>query len=136
MRIQSWVGRIHERRAWQPTLAFMPGESHEQRSIVVCGPWGYKESNTIEETWHADRVGEMQALLTKDSQSVRTAFSSFSSLLSVCGSIEYKALGILQPRGLSKRIYLYIRAHRNFEKEFCIKCGQDENKWFVNCGDK
>ena len=136
MRIQSWVEKIHETGAWQPTPAFMPGESHEQRSLVVCGPRGHKESNMTEETWHAHRVGEMQALLTKDSQSFRTAFSSSSSLLSVCGTIEYNASGILQPRGLSKRIYLYIRAHRNFEKEFCIKCGQDENKWFVNCGDK
>ena len=136
MRIQSWVEKIHETGGWQPTPAFMPGESHEQRSLVVCGPRGHKESNTTEETWHAHRVGEMQALLTKDSQSFRTAFSSSSSLLSVCGTIEYNASGILQPRGLSKRIYLYIRAHRNFEKEFCIKCGQDENKWFVHCGDK
>ena len=78
----------------------------------------------------------MQVLLTKDSQSFRTVFSSSTSLLLVCGTLEYNTSGVLQPRGLSERIYLYIRAHRNFEKEFCIKPGQDENKWFVNCGDK
>ena len=26
-----WVGKIPWRRAWQPTLVFLPGESHGQR---------------------------------------------------------------------------------------------------------
>jgi len=29
-----WVGKIPWRRAWQPTLVFLPGESHAQRSLV------------------------------------------------------------------------------------------------------
>ena len=29
-----WVGKILWRRAWQPTLVFLPGESHRQRAIV------------------------------------------------------------------------------------------------------
>ena len=28
-----WVGKIPWRRAWQPTPVFLPGESHEQRSL-------------------------------------------------------------------------------------------------------
>ena len=35
-----WVGKIHWRRKWQPTLVFLPGESHEQRSLAGCSPWG------------------------------------------------------------------------------------------------
>ena len=27
---------------------FLPGESHEQRSLVGCSPWGRKESDTTE----------------------------------------------------------------------------------------
>ena len=27
------------RRAWQPTLIFLPGESHGQRSLGDCSPW-------------------------------------------------------------------------------------------------
>ena len=31
---------------WQPTLVFLPGKSHEQRSLVgLMGPWGLKESD-------------------------------------------------------------------------------------------
>ena len=30
-----WVGKIPWRRAWQPTLVFLPGESHGQRSLAA-----------------------------------------------------------------------------------------------------
>ena len=29
-----WVGKVPWRRAWQPTLVLLPGESHELRSLV------------------------------------------------------------------------------------------------------
>ena len=35
-------------REWQPTPAFLPGESHGQRSLVGYSPWGHKESDTTE----------------------------------------------------------------------------------------
>ena len=31
------------RRKWQLTPVLLPGESHAQRSLVGCGPWGCKE---------------------------------------------------------------------------------------------
>ena len=37
-----WVGKIPWRRVWLPTPVFLPGESHEQRSLV------HKKSDTIE----------------------------------------------------------------------------------------
>ena len=33
----------------QPTPVFLPGESHGQRSLVGCSPWGCKESDTTEQ---------------------------------------------------------------------------------------
>ena len=33
---------------WQPTLVFLPGKSHGQRSLVGCSPWGHKESDRTE----------------------------------------------------------------------------------------
>ncbi|KAB0347365.1 hypothetical protein FD754_012222 [Muntiacus muntjak] len=44
----SWVGKIPWRRAWQPTPVFLPGESHGQRSLEGCSPWGLKELDTTE----------------------------------------------------------------------------------------
>ena len=29
-------------RKWQPTLVFLPGESHGQRSLAGCSLWGHK----------------------------------------------------------------------------------------------
>ena len=40
-----WVGK---RRKWQPTLVFLPGKSHGQRSLGDCSPWGGKEWDMTE----------------------------------------------------------------------------------------
>ena len=42
------VGKIPWKRAWQPTPVFLSGESHGQRSLAGCSPWGCKESDTTE----------------------------------------------------------------------------------------
>ena len=34
---------------WQPISVLLPGESHEQRSLVGCSPWGHKESDMTEQ---------------------------------------------------------------------------------------
>ena len=39
---------MHWRRKWQPTLEFLPGEFHGQRSLAGYSPWGHKESDTTE----------------------------------------------------------------------------------------
>ena len=33
-----WDGKMPWRRAWQPTPVFLPGKSHEQRSLVGYSP--------------------------------------------------------------------------------------------------
>ena len=40
-----WVGKIPWRRKWQHTPVFLPGESHEHRSLSGYSPWGHKESD-------------------------------------------------------------------------------------------
>ena len=36
------------RRKWQPTPVSLPAQSHGQRSLVGCSPWGSKESSMTE----------------------------------------------------------------------------------------
>ena len=36
------------RRQWHPTPVLLPGESHRQRSLVGCSPWGCEESDMTE----------------------------------------------------------------------------------------
>ena len=39
---------LPQRRAWQPTPVFLPGESHGQRNLVGYSPWGLEELDTTE----------------------------------------------------------------------------------------
>ena len=52
-----WFGKIPWRRKWHPTLVFLPGESHGQRSLVGCSPWGHKE-------WDTTACGHARMLLS------------------------------------------------------------------------
>ena len=45
--IPGW-GRFSWRRKWQPTPAFLPGESQGQRSLTGYRPWDRKESDMTE----------------------------------------------------------------------------------------
>ena len=44
-----WFRKIPWRWEWQPTSVFLPGEFHEQRSLVGYSPWGQKESDMTEQ---------------------------------------------------------------------------------------
>ena len=37
---------LRGRRQWQPTPVLLPGESHGQKSLVGCSPWGCEEWDT------------------------------------------------------------------------------------------
>ena len=43
-----WDGTIPWGRTWIPTLVFVPGESHGQKSLAGHSPEGCKESDTVE----------------------------------------------------------------------------------------
>ena len=45
-RFDPWTRKIPLRRAWQPTLVFLPGKSHGQRSLAGYSPWGHRR------VWH------------------------------------------------------------------------------------
>ena len=47
-RFDPWGRKILWRREWLPTPVFLPGEFHEQRSLVGYSPWGHKESDMTE----------------------------------------------------------------------------------------
>ena len=56
---------------YTPTPVFLPGESHGQRSLVGCSPWGCTELDTTEATWqhtyiHAGVGGEIIFMLCLD----------------------------------------------------------------------
>ena len=46
MQESCWVGKIPCRREWLPTPVFLPGKSHEQRSLAGYNPWDRKFDTT------------------------------------------------------------------------------------------
>ena len=50
---ENWVLSLGQKEArekkWLFTPVFLPGESHGQRSLANCSPWGHKESDTTEQ---------------------------------------------------------------------------------------
>ena len=47
--VQSLGGEEPLEKEWQPTPVFLPGESHEWRSLVGYSPQGQKELDTTEQ---------------------------------------------------------------------------------------
>ena len=41
-------GRPPRRMKWQPTVVFLAGKFHGQRSLVGYSPWGHKELDVTE----------------------------------------------------------------------------------------
>ena len=50
--IRVFSNKSHWKRKWQPTPVFLPGESHGQRSLAGCSPWGHRESDMTERLTH------------------------------------------------------------------------------------
>ena len=48
-RFGPWIGKFPWRRVWQPTLVFLPGESHGLKSLAGYNLWGCKELDMTEE---------------------------------------------------------------------------------------
>ena len=66
--------RFPWRRKWQPTSVFLPGESHEQKSLVGYNPWGCRE---LDMTEGVNYSGRLLAVLVKHT-SVSSSNSSCS----------------------------------------------------------
>ena len=66
-----WVGKIRWRRKWQSTPVLLPGESHEQRSLVGYSPWSRKELDTTERLnlltylWNIEESSRLLAWATR-----------------------------------------------------------------------
>ena len=68
-----WVGKIPWRRKWQPTLVFLSGKSHKQRSLTGYSPWVHEESDSTEQLNNNNPCGQQP-----------TSWSSYFRLLRGC----------------------------------------------------
>ena len=51
--LDPWVKKMPWRRTWRSTPVFLPEEYCGQRNLVGYSPYGCKESDIPEATWHA-----------------------------------------------------------------------------------
>ena len=77
-----WIRKIPWGRKWQPTLVFLPGKSHGQRSLAGHSPWGLKESDTTEHVSFFS-VSRIRHQYFENSQGERPVFNFFSPLTCV-----------------------------------------------------
>ena len=74
-------------KEWQPTLVFLPGELHGQRSLVGYSPWGCKESDTTEKLTllllDAAQTKQPEIVLSADQKCVQS-FLPFGKLPFSC----------------------------------------------------
>ena len=102
-RFNPWVGNILWRRKWKPTLVFLPGKSHGQRSLVGNNPWGSQkvehnlvtdhkiiQAHKISDDQRTVSVGQQVSLSLQNAQATRRSFgkklqrhNSFQSLFPV-----------------------------------------------------
>ena len=93
-----WVRKIPWRRAWQPTPVFLPRESHGQRNLTDYSPWGCKELDTTEETWHSEMWIDMHALYPRrSSDEIASLDQPFALLPSAMRTACPKQGLLLQP---------------------------------------
>ena len=59
------LGRGPWRRAQQPSPVFLPGESHGQRRLVGCSPWGCKDSYMTEVTARTTKGNKINWIMLK-----------------------------------------------------------------------
>ena len=59
----------------KPIPLFLPGESHGQRSLVGCSPWGHTELDMTEATWQQQQWGLGFQKFTKKKYTGDTALS-------------------------------------------------------------
>ena len=62
--LNSWVGKIPQRRKWQATPVFLPGKFHGQRGVLRLWPMGHKR------VWHD--------LATKKQQKIKSTIKKAS----------------------------------------------------------
>ena len=118
-RFDPWVGKSPWRRKWQPTLVFLPGESHGQRSLAVYSPWGHK---WVRQDWATKQQQHEQYGQIEQSNKESSVFLFLSTISSftackhthtyvcayVCTTQQLPLLELLL--NLNKKKHLYVHS--------------------------
>ena len=112
-----WVRKISQRKKWQPTPVFLPGESHGQRSLVGYSPWGHQE-------------------LDKTEQAKRRALALMGEDLGETQTLPLHCLVTLSTKSCWVRVFSFQirnKDHNTFSQVCCKNCQVMFWKWFNIC---
>ena len=62
------------RRKWHPTLVFLPGKSHGQRSLVGSSPWCREELDTAEATERSTHIAQDSKPASRNSSAYKNPY--------------------------------------------------------------
>ena len=81
-----WVEKRLWRRKWQLTIVFLLGESHGQRSLAACSPWGCKELERLStaQVCHSFPSKEQMSLNFMDVATVHSDFRAQENKICHC----------------------------------------------------
>ena len=108
------VRKIPWIRKWQPIPVFLPGETHGQRSLVGCSPWGHKE--LIQPKWVSMHTCFLMGI--PDNSSVKESAWNVGDLDSIPGlgrspgegslesPLDFKEIRPVNPQGNQSRIFI------------------------------
>ena len=91
------ANETHQRRKWQPTPVFLPGEFHGQRSLAGYSPCGHKELDMTEQLIYTLVIPIAflsEVHLNGLSWNYALSYSKFSSIF-VCFQLSTLFLGLL-----------------------------------------
>ena len=103
---------FHQRRKWQPTPVFLPGESQGWGSLVGCSLCGLTESDTTEATQQLQQLTEIYYRILKSGKKKKNLFLSVKVLLlpQVTSHIVQNLFPLLTFKGESYDIILLLFA--------------------------
>ena len=106
---------MHQRRKWQPTPMFLPGESQGWGSLVGCRLWGCTESDTTEATWQQQQ--QYSVVWARSLQTHSLCLTQYHPM--DCSPPDSSVHGILQTRILEWVAMPFSRTHTHTHTHTC-----------------
>ena len=124
-RFDPWVRKIPWRMEWSPTPVFLPGESHWQRSLAGCSPWGHTSQTqlsdeTTNQTVGSDPPRKSRIASLTYSQLITTLITSIKSFHSNTQLSAYSITGGCSPARLTPNTF--IRKSSKCASLYTISC--------------
>ena len=133
-----WVGKIPQKKEWQLTSVFLPGESQGQRSLEGYSPWGHKELNMTEQLTLSLHTALHSCLYRGSSshlfQTVWAGFSMERPSLTGKGTLKCAVtLGVVV-QGTTHRIVRQLQVWRGGETQSLLSSGHKIPQHPQPCG--